>query len=122
MHNSGNTSITCNTIVIKCWTGGSSSKQASLHDKPAGRRADGLAFLLARSRLRAQAPTGIACLNQHIIPITAVRISNGFANLAPLCPVVGFLKNATLFSSLLRELSNETADLKGLAEFYFPLL
>jgi erythromycin esterase len=38
--------------------------------------------------LRAQAPAGIALLNQQLTPITAVRAGSGFADLAPLAPVV----------------------------------
>lgn len=47
-----------------------------------------LLFLLAFSQLRAQAPADIARLNQQITPIAAVRAGSGFADLAPLAPVV----------------------------------
>jgi erythromycin esterase len=47
-----------------------------------------LLFLLAFSQLRAQAPADIARLNQQLTPITAVRAGSGFADLAPLAPVV----------------------------------
>jgi erythromycin esterase len=45
-------------------------------------------FLLTCSQLRAQSPADIARLNQQITPITAVRAGSGFADLAPLAPVV----------------------------------
>jgi len=47
-----------------------------------------LLFLLAFSHLRAQAPADIARLNQQLTPLTAVRAGSGFADLAPLAPVV----------------------------------
>jgi erythromycin esterase len=47
-----------------------------------------LLFLLPFSQLRAQTPADIARLNQQITPITAVRAGSGFADLAPLAPVV----------------------------------
>jgi len=47
-----------------------------------------LFFLLACSQLRAQAPADITRLNQLLTPITAVRAGSGFADLAPLAPVV----------------------------------
>jgi erythromycin esterase-like protein len=47
-----------------------------------------LLFLLPFSQLRAQTPADIARLNQQITPITAVRAGSGFADLAPLPPVV----------------------------------
>jgi erythromycin esterase len=58
---------------------------------PANRPARGwlsLLFLLTFSQLRAQSPADIARLNQQITPITAVRAGSGFADLAPLAPVV----------------------------------
>ncbi|WP_223648914.1 erythromycin esterase family protein [Hymenobacter psoromatis] len=48
----------------------------------------GLLFLLVFSHLRAQTPADIARLNQQITPITAVRAGSGFADLAPLAPIV----------------------------------
>lgn len=45
-------------------------------------------FLLTCSQLRAQIPADIAGFNQQITPITAVRAGSGFADLAPLAPVV----------------------------------
>ncbi|QKG56456.1 erythromycin esterase family protein [Hymenobacter sp. BRD128] len=48
----------------------------------------GLLLLLAFSQLQAQAPADIARLNQQVAPITAVRAGSGFADLAPLAPVV----------------------------------
>lgn len=47
-----------------------------------------LLFLLAFSQLRAQAPADIARLNQQLTPLAAVRAGSGFADLAPLAPVV----------------------------------
>jgi erythromycin esterase len=47
-----------------------------------------LLFLLVVSQLRAQAPVDIARLNQQITPLTAVRAGSGYADLAPLAPVV----------------------------------
>jgi erythromycin esterase len=43
---------------------------------------------MAFGQLRAQTPADIARLNQQISPITAVRAGSGFADLAPLAPVV----------------------------------
>ena len=45
-------------------------------------------LLLSFNQLRAQAPADIARLNQQLTPITAVRAGSGFADLAPLAPVV----------------------------------
>lgn len=45
-------------------------------------------FLLSFSQLYAQTPADIAPLNQQITPLTAVRAGSGFADLAPLAPVV----------------------------------
>ena len=45
-------------------------------------------FLLAFSQLRAQAPADITRLNQQLNPLTAVQAGSGFADLAPLAPVV----------------------------------
>jgi len=47
-----------------------------------------LLFLLAFSPLHAQTPADIARLNQQITPITAVQAGSGFADLAPLAPIV----------------------------------
>jgi erythromycin esterase len=47
-----------------------------------------LLFLLAFGQLHAQAPADIARLNQQLTPLTAVRAGSGFADLAPLAPVV----------------------------------
>jgi erythromycin esterase len=47
-----------------------------------------LLFLLAFTQLRAQAPADIARLNQQLSPLTSVRAGSGFADLAPLGPVV----------------------------------
>ncbi|MFD1874916.1 erythromycin esterase family protein [Hymenobacter bucti] len=55
--------------------------------RPAGRWIS-LLFLLAFSQLRAQTPADIIRLNQQLTPIAAVRAGSGFADLAPLAPVV----------------------------------
>ncbi len=47
-----------------------------------------LLFLLAFSQLRAQVPADIARLNQQLTPLAAVQAGSGFADLAPLAPVV----------------------------------
>lgn len=47
-----------------------------------------LLFLLAFSQLCAQAPVDIVHLNQQVTPLTAVRAGSGFADLAPLAPMV----------------------------------
>ena len=47
-----------------------------------------LLFLLAFGQLRAQTPADIARLNQQIAPIATVRAGSGFADLAPLAPIV----------------------------------
>lgn len=47
-----------------------------------------LICLLAVSQLRAQTPADITRLNQQLTPLTAVRAGSGFADLAPLAPVV----------------------------------
>lgn len=47
-----------------------------------------LLCLLAFSQLRAQTPDEITRLNQQIAPIASVRAGSGFADLAPLAPVV----------------------------------
>ena len=47
-----------------------------------------LLFLLNYSQIHAQVPVDIARLNQQITPITAVRAGSGFADLAPMAPVV----------------------------------
>lgn len=47
-----------------------------------------LLFLLAFSQLRAQTPADIARLNQQITPVAAMRAGSGFAELAPLAPIV----------------------------------
>jgi len=44
--------------------------------------------MVAFSQLRAQAPADIARFNQQISPLTAVRAGSGFADLAPLAPLV----------------------------------
>ena len=48
----------------------------------------GLLLLLAFSPLCAQTPADIARLNQQITPIAGVRAGSGFADLAPLAPIV----------------------------------
>ncbi|RZK23256.1 MAG: hypothetical protein EOO63_17810, partial [Hymenobacter sp.] len=45
-------------------------------------------FLLSFNQLYAQTPADIAPLNQQLTPLTAVRAGSGFADLAPLAPVV----------------------------------
>ena len=47
-----------------------------------------LLLWLVFPQLRAQVPAEIARLNQQLHPLTAVRAGNGFADLAPLGPVV----------------------------------
>lgn len=53
------------------------------------RRGISLFLLLAYSQLRAQTPAEITRLNQQLLPLTAVRASSGFTDLAPLATVVG---------------------------------
>jgi erythromycin esterase len=45
-------------------------------------------LLLASGQLHAQAPADIARLNQQLRPLAAVRAGSGFADLAPLAPIV----------------------------------
>jgi erythromycin esterase len=47
-----------------------------------------LIWLLAIGQLRAQTPADIAHLDQQLSPLAAVRAGSGFADLAPLAPVV----------------------------------
>lgn len=47
-----------------------------------------LIWLLAIGQLRAQTPFDIARLDQQLSPLAAVRAGSGFADLAPLAPVV----------------------------------